>query len=263
MGDCSLPCSVVSESAVDWNPPQDAGIVITHMHYRWEEVSAIRRICEQGTVPVLILADGILEYRNTWEHPDLADGAVFQPLMGHKLATIGRGQSRVVESWGNIGKCEVVGLPRLDHIQSSSIPPVRSQGPFRLLVATANTPAFNDDQRKIVVQSLTHIKERLEKNPRVNGRMTEVTWRLTDGLEKEIGLPESDPKRHRPPLAEVVENVDAVITTPSTLYLESILRGRPTAILDFFNSPSYLSGAWAVNAPIHLNAVLRLSLIHI
>ncbi len=257
---CPLPVSIVDQYVGDWVLPEDAGIVITHMHYQFEGISALRRIHQQNRVPVLVLADGILEYRNTWEHPELADGSIFQPLCGHKLACISRGQARVVESWGNVGKCEVIGMPRIDSVDLSAVPPIQTEGPFRLLIATATTPAFNEAQRTAVVTSLTHIRERLQTNDRVNGRIAQVTWRLTDGLEKEIGLPESEwnvAPAQRQPLSEVIDNSDAVVTTPSTLYLESILRRRPTAILDFHNRPHYVSAAWTINAPIHFNWTMR------
>ena len=263
MDRCPLPVSIVKDNLHSWELPPDAGLVVTHMHYRHEELAKLREIHKRGTVPVLILADGILEYRNTWEHPDLPDASMFQPLCGHKMASIGRGQVRVIESWGNVGKCEFVGLPRMDALCSKEPVPIQTEGPFRLLIATANTPSFNDEQRETVVQSLTHIRERLEKNPKVNGRECVVTWRLTDGLERAIGLPESEFPREgfdapaRKPMLEVIDEVDAVITTPSTLYLESVIKKRPTAILDFHNRPHYVPAAWTINAPIHFNWTLR------
>ncbi len=257
MDGAPIQCKVVDEYLPDWPLPDNAAIVITHMHYRWEEIHWLRAAYENGRVPILILADGILEYRNTWEHPELAGGAIFQPIMGHKLACIGRGQARTVESWGNVGKGEIVGLPRIDHLERTpAAPPERGQ-PFRLLIATANTPAFNAEQRETVIESLQHIKDRMDANEMVNGRKAEVTWRLTDGLEREIGLPEQPPQEELPPLTEVLSSVDAVITTPSTLFLESIYLGKPTAILDFHNCPHYVAAAWFINAPKHFNWILR------
>ena len=97
-----LPMSseIVREYDTQWTPPDDAGIVITHSHYRWEEISILRRLFQETKVPLLILVDGILEYRNSFEHPDLADGSMFQPLIGHKLACLGKSQIRWIESWG-------------------------------------------------------------------------------------------------------------------------------------------------------------------
>lgn len=250
-----MPVEVVEDYAADWAVPSDAGILITHMHYRWEEISALRRVCEANTVPVLILADGILEYRNTWEHPALGDGSIFQPVCGHKLACLGKAQARIVETWGNPGRCEVVGLPRLDESITRSVSPVRREGNFRLLVATANTPSFTPEQRTTVVDSLLCLTERLQRNEYVGKRKIEVIWRLTDGLDKELGLA-GDAQSPRPPLTDVIENVDAVITSPSTLYLESVVRKRPTAVLDFWNSPQYVPPAWSIAAPANLNRVL-------
>ena len=250
-----LPCRVVKDLPAKWKVPDDAGIVITHMHYRWEEVHALRKIYRERQVPILILADGILEYRNIWEHPELADGCIFQPIVGHKLACIGHGQTQVIESWGNVGKCETVGLPRLDSLATTEPTAVNSSGPFRVLIATANTPAFNEQQRQSVIDSLSHIQHRLSVNSKVNGRPVDVTWRLTDGLGSELGL--KDDPRKDVPLSELIDQVDAVITTPSTLYLESVLKKRPTAILDFHNTPHYVSSAWMINAPKHFNDIVR------
>jgi hypothetical protein len=251
-----IPCEVVKTFPPNWSVPDDAGIIVTHMHYRWEEIHALRKVYQEHQIPILILADGILEYRNIWQHPDLADGCVFQPIVGHKLACIGQGQVQVVESWGNLGKCESVGLPRLDSLSEQSAPPVSTEGTFRVLVATANTPAFNDEQRQSVIDSLTHIQKRLSQNSKVNGRPVEVTWRLTDGLDRDLGLEELTDE-DRVPLSIAIDHSDAVITTPSTLYLESVLKQRPTAILDFHNTPHYVNSAWMINAPKHFNEIIR------
>ncbi len=252
---CSVPTVVVDEFLPEWPVPDDAGILITHMHYRWEDLALLRRVYEQNRVPILILSDGILEYRNTWEHPDLVDGSIFQPVFGHKLACIGRGQARIIESWGNVGKCEVVGLPRLDAMIDQPPSPVQTTGPFRLLIATANTPAFNDQQRQLVIQSLRSLQTKLAAAGSVRGRPLELIWRLSDGLEVELGMEPNDPEGQAP-LSQVLDQVDAVITTPSTMYLESVLRDRPTAILDFHNSPHYVTPAWLISADSQIDSVV-------
>ena len=256
MARASLPCVVVDDFAPKWRVPDDAGIIISHMHYRWEEIAALRKIYETSNIPVLILADGILEYRNIWEHPELADGCIFQPIVGHKLATIGYGQTRAIESWGNVGKCETIGLPRLDSARDN-VPPIRTEGPFRILVATATTPAFDEVQRKAVVESLLSLHKRLTTKPSVNGRAVDVIWRLTDGLGEAIGVEMEPSDQERPSLTSVIENVDAVITTPSTIFLECALKNRPVATLDFHNTPHFVGSAWMINSPAHLNQTLR------
>lgn len=255
--DSPIPTTVVDEYLPDWHVPGDAGILITHMHYRWEELTTLRKVVAENRIPVLILSDGILEYRNTWEHPGLVEGSIFQPLFGHKLACIGHGQSRVVESWGNVGKCETVGLPRMDEIAKATVPPIQNEGPFRVLIATATTPAFNDQQRATVVTALRTLKHWIAENPTIGERPIQVQWRLSDGLQSELGVGEDIDPEDRPPLGSVINDIDAVITTPSTIYLESVLRGRPTALLDFHNSPQYVTPAWNISAPHHVSSVMN------
>ncbi|MDG1514017.1 MAG: hypothetical protein P8R31_20140 [Mariniblastus sp.] len=258
MSDCPVECKLVETAIHTWEPPDDTGIVITHMHYRWDEISALRRIYESTQIPILILADGILEYRNTWQNPTIADGSIFQPMLGHKLACIGNSQARHIESWGNSGKCEVTGLPRFDSVFDSEYLPIQKDGPFRLLIATANSPAFDAAQRNHVVQSIQALQQRFEKNQQINERDVEVTWRLTDGLHEELNLPRRRDQSDRPhTLSDMVELSDAVITTPSTLYLDSVTKNRPTAILDFNNTPAYVNSAWTISAPLHINDVLK------
>jgi hypothetical protein len=81
---------------------------------------------------------------------------------------------------------------------------------------------------------------------------------LTDNLEQAIGLPPANELElaDRPTLAEEIDAADAVITTPSTLFLESALKQRPTAILDFHNSPHFVPAAWMINGPQHLDTIL-------
>ena len=253
MDKATYPCVTVTENPANWNVPDDAGIVVTHEHFRWEEVSALRRIYERSRVPILVLADGILEYRNTWQNPTIPDGSIYQPLLAHKIACIGSNSARMIESWGNAGKIEVVGLPRFDEYgEAIKVPTPSNQ--FHLLVATATTPAFTPEQRKRVKQSLESIKSWCESTTEVEGRSLCVHWRLTDGLSQELEIPEEE---NPDQLRETLFRMDAAITTPSTIFLESLLADLPTAILDFSNSPPFISSAWSITAPEHLAPVIR------
>ena len=250
-----LPCptQVVTDNPATWRVPDDAGIVITHEHFRWEEVSALRRIFEQSRVPTLVLADGILEYRNTWQNPTIPDASIYQPLMADKIACIGENSARMIQSWGNQGRVEVVGLPRLDAmIETPRATQISSE--FKLLVCTATTPAFTSQQRLTVIDSLRAVKDWTESNSRVAGRELQIMWRLTGSLDQEIGveIAESKVGLHR----ELMQ-VDAAITTPSTIYLEALLANLPTAILDFSNSPAFVSPAWSITARDHLDPVIE------
>ncbi len=254
LDDLAHPVSIVQHYDSAWVPPADAGLVITHNHYRWEELSILRRVVDEGRVPVLILADGILEYRNTFEHPDLADGAMFKPLMGHKLACIGASQARWIEAWGNVGKCEITGIPRWDPVQPRTIAQ-RGQGDaWQILIATARTPWFTDGQRAEVVAALTDLHDYFSDHPRIGDRPVELHWRLSEELHQVTG--QGRYQRKRPPLANLLGDLDAVITTPSTVQLESALHGVPVAVLDYHNSPQLTPMAWTITCPRQIGPVI-------
>ena len=254
---CPYPCKIVEARSQDWKVPDDAGLVITHEHFHWETITTLRRIYEEAKVPILILCDGILEFRNTWQNPTIADGSVYQTIFGHKIACIGRAPARIIESFGNQGLCEIVGHPRFDEMYTSEHLPVQDSGPFRLLVTTARTPAFNEQQHRQVVKGLTELKNRFTRNNSVGKRLVEVNWRLPDSLLNELNLPKADQAHKLPSLGETIELSDAVITTPSTVFLESLIKRRPVALLDFTNSPAYVPAAWRITATAHMNPVLE------
>ncbi|HXC99229.1 MAG TPA: tetratricopeptide repeat protein, partial [Verrucomicrobiae bacterium] len=195
-----------------------------------------------------ILADGILEYRNTWEHPQLENGAIFQPVLGHKIATIGRSQSRWLESWGNAGKCEVVGLPRLDRHCGLPRRQRKPTEPFRILVNTAITPYFTEAHRQKMTASLRDLKSFFDSVATINGIKLEPVWRLTKGLDAEIGVSSQASEFSGHEMAVALQQVDAVITTPSTAILEGTYFGLPVAVLDYCNTPQYISTAWRITA---------------
>jgi len=254
---CPYPCKIVEARVQDWKAPDDAGLIVTHEHFHWETTSTLRRIYEDSKVPILILCDGILEFRNTWQNPTIADGSVYQTIFGHKIACIGRAPARAIESFGNQGLCEIVGHPRFDEMYTAEHLPVQDSGPFRLLVTTARTPAFNEQQHRQVVRGLTELKNRFARNNCVGKRLVEVNWRLPDSLLNELNLPIPNQAHKLPSLGDSIELSDAVITTPSTVFLESLIKRRPVALLDFTNSPAYVPAAWRITATAHMNPVLE------
>jgi uncharacterized coiled-coil protein SlyX len=153
------------------------------------------------------------------------------------------------------GRCEVVGLPRLDEYLDRPKSEIRNKGPFRLLVATATTPAFDERQSSVVLQSLQALRDGLADWQQAS-RTIDVIWRLNPSLHEQLGIP-GPCEVDRAPLIEVVDQVDAVITTPSTIYLESALCDRPTAVLDFHNTPSYVPAAWTINCRDQIGGVLK------
>ncbi len=208
---------------------------------------------KQRRVATLYLIDGILEWRNAWENdPDeLACPFTMRPALADKVACIGLAQARVLESWGNAGKTEVIGIPRLEplrqKLQQQTARRALQDNVVRLLVMTAKTPAFTNVQWQIVCESLVDLRHWLESNPVIDGKHVEVIWRLTGGLDAELGVDNSLQDLSGLELATQLDAVDAVITTPSTAMLEAMIRDLPVSVLDYHGCPRYVQSGWSIS----------------
>ena len=177
-----------------------------------------------------------------------------RPVLSDKVAVIGSSQARVLAGWGNAGKVEVVGIPRIDKLakswrDSQGHQPLKENAPLRILVATAKTPGFTPEQIETTTRSLSDLKSFVDSQPEFDGRKLEVTWRLTAGLDSKIGVENSLSDLSGMELRDAIAKCDAFITTPSTSMLESMLQHKPTALLDYHECPDYVPAAWKILRP--------------
>lgn len=253
---CKYPSIFVMDDPISWNPPSDAGLIISHMHFYWEYANKLWEIYQENKIPVLIMADGILDYKNTFENPQVVADHFYKPVFGHKIACIGNAQSRVLTFWGNYGKCEVVGLPRLDRFLSQKEKTAsRSQDCKTILVISANTPFFTSDQEVIIRRSYRSLHKFSQQYSKIDGQKVSFKWRLHPKLKRMLQL-EDDACADGDLMDELLE-ADAIITAPSTVYIEACLLGLPTALLDYYNAPSFLTPAWRISCDIQINKVVR------
>lgn len=227
--------------------------------------------------PMLFLVDGIVEWRNLFTRPDRASEklymSLFHPVLSHKVACIGPSQARLLEHWGNLGKCEVTGSPRLDPLfavrervrerREDRKNDLEKGAMMRVLVITAKRPGFNDEQMAAVERGLSDVKawaEQWNADSNRPGPAVSLEWRVTRGLDEKLGVNTSASEFSGAELAEVLERVDAVVTTPSTAMLEAMFLEKPVALLDYTNSPHYVPAAWEITSPQHVDPVMRMLL---
>ncbi|MBA4147193.1 MAG: hypothetical protein H0X66_03695 [Verrucomicrobia bacterium] len=204
-------------------------------------------------IPSLVLQDGILEWRCQYENPLFGAGGgapQHQPVMADKIACIGHESLRRIAGWGNDARVELTGMPRLDYLCSRASEPTEKPG-RRLLVMTAKNPGFNARQRETTLRSLRELKAHLDTLSHI-----QTLWRLSRGVATELGVANQLDQIASAELVGVVENVDAVISTPSTAMLEAMLLGRPVAALDYHNVPTFVRTAWVISAPEHIRTVI-------
>lgn len=225
--------------------PGDVCLFFSEHFDRFRE--AVSELKDRG-VATLYAMDGILEWRNTWElNPDsLSCPWTMRPILSHKVACIGKSQMRVLESWGNAGKCELVGIPRFDALRDRRPRERRPGEPFRVLVMTAKFPAFTPAQMERTVKSLVDLKAWFKENPRIGDVSIEPVWRITHSLEETLGVRNELRDLTGKDLATALANVDAVVTTASTAMVEGMLQVIPVALLDYHHCPIYVPAAWTI-----------------
>ena len=250
---------VAPEKVVEQANPGDLAIFYS------EHFERFRESCKQlkaRNVATLYMIDGILEWRNAWENrPDeIACPYTMRPVLAHKVACIGHSQARVLDSWGNAGKTEIVGIPRLDSYSNATVTDLARQeasDQFRVLVMTAKTPGFTPEQIETTKQSLIDLKDWQTKNPTIGNRKVEFIWRLTGDLASEIGVKNQLNDLSGGELKDSLNQADAVVTTPSTAILEAMLTELPVAILDYHNCPHYVTAGWDICSRDHIDLAMQ------
>lgn len=248
--------TVIRPAAQCLAQPDADAVHILFNEYRHDLRDCARALVQRGSATIYAI-DGILEWRNSWEYPEGGSSVyAMRPVISHKVACIGRSQARVLASWGNADRCEIVGMPRLDGLTMRPVGTPRGEAPFRLLVATASNPGFDAEQLQDTVQSLRDLDTWARAHGQVRGRTLEWTWRLGGSLADAVRPCGRISSREHEGMAELLGQVDAVITTPSTIQLEAMLLRRPVALLDYHNRPQYVPAAWTISCVQHLDGVI-------
>ncbi len=240
----------------EWNPAAmlkaHPNIVLSINDYSFD-IARCLDAARKNKIPSLTLQDGILEWRCQYENPLFGAGGgapQHQPVLTDKIACIGHQSLRQIAAWGNADKVELTGMPRLDPLCSNRFTPAQNPG-SRLLVMTAKNPGFTAEQRNTTLRSLRELKEELDALQKIK-----VFWRVSKNVAQELKVENQLNEIGSAELTRVVEQADAVISTPSTAMLEAMLLGRPVAALDYHNVPRFVQTAWTISARGHIRNVV-------
>ena len=229
-----------------------------------EHFSNIRTLIprlHKANVATLYAIDGILEWRNAWENreDEPASPWTMRPALSHKVACIGNAQARILQNWGNAGKVEVVGVPRFESLVNNfhkNKSAKRNDNEFRPLIMTAKWPGFTPEQFANAERSLADLRDFFATNTELGGKKVRPVWRVTHGLDEKLGVQNSLTELTGKDLRQVLENVDAVISTPSTALLEGMLNHLPVAMLEYNNCPHYVPTAWQITSKDQIAKIL-------
>jgi hypothetical protein len=217
------------------------GIIISGEWYAPDRLAIAE--CKKRNIPVFHVIDGILEWRNLFENPrstEAKNGSpLYQPVLADHTFCMGPIQKWQLEWLGN-ASIHATGLPRLDTIRVSNCRPRSASNAPRLLVATANTPWFNAEQRQRFMAEFSRLVGLcLAGTSRPNPDF-QCTWRIAGVAASALGLVADSSGS----AADALASCDAVLTTPSTFAVEAMLMGIPTMLFDPFASPAFIPAAW-------------------
>ncbi|MFI4914936.1 MAG: hypothetical protein ACIAS6_00340 [Phycisphaerales bacterium JB060] len=208
------------------------------------------RLARAMGIPTVLLVDGVVEHaatmRNPWLGPDH-----LQRTPHDRVLAMGPLQARILAGLGNM--VATTGLPRLDGFEAQLADArTRTEPNQWLLVATALTPAMDDDALARVRNMLGELRDQ--------GRVRHlpVRWRIDAALAHDLNVP-----RDAVPLTESLAGARATITTASTLAVESMLAGVPTAIAHPHPWPLWVPAAWIWADALDDSAIADLPIEHV
>jgi hypothetical protein len=199
--------------------------------------------CKKRGIPVFHVIDGILEWRNLFENPrstEAKNGSpLFQPVLADHTFCMGPVQKWQLEWLGN-ASIHATGLPRLDGMPVSNCRPRSVSNPPRLLVATANTPWFNTEQRQRFMAEFSRLVGLCLAETSGSTPDFRCIWRVAEVAASALGLVADSSGS----AADALASCDALLTTPSTFAVEAMLMGVPTMLFDPFACPAFIPAAW-------------------
>lgn len=208
----------------------EAASVIIHADGVPARALGIRHAARRAGKPVALLMDGVLEFANTFLNPAPGPGFL-RPAPADFVLAAGAHDRAILRAMGN--RTFASGLPRLEAFAQRWADRHRRAEPMGVLVATANHPAFTMGGRVRLLDSLALVRDAAR---RIHLPMR---WRIAPDLAEALQV---EPDRGA--LIDSLAASSALMSTASTLVLEGMLAGLPTAILHPHPWPLWLPAAW-------------------
>ena len=208
---------------------------------------AISRARAAG-IPTVYMMDGVIEWAYLWENWSFVkpEGTNLQPLIADHLCVIGRHPARILAALGLADRMHVVGLPRLDSFKRERLVSVDRKK--HVVITTAATFGQHVAHKVLVRSALRDLQAWFAEHPEII-----PIWRISEFVASELDLTPND----HVPLSEQLATADAVISFTSTVVLESMLLGIPTAQIDYRAVPQYVQTAWEIRGPEQIAVVIQ------
>ena len=238
-----------------------AGLVVT-IH---STLTAVEKIVKQlsGRVRTLTLQDGAIEYRSSKHRR--SGHFRFRPLWTDYAAVFGeRSKNLMVAAGNDPSRIFVTGSPRFDHYASER--PVGEPKSAQLLITMSNRPAFSKDSLvnfyRLLAQTIScceqrgiDFKVRKSRGTRPGG--IEHIDLVAERLESNVIETYERVGDSERTLFEDIRDAYAVITTPSTVSMETLAMGRRLCHLIIDAETTYTGSAWTIGRENDIDGILN------
>jgi hypothetical protein len=199
-------------------------------------------------IPVVYIMDGVIEWAYMWQNWEFVkpEGTVLQPLIASDLCVIGRHPARILATLGLADRIHIVGMPRLDGLKRQRF--INQDSRPKFVIATAKTFGTNVAHKVFVRAGLRDVKAWFEQHPEIEAR-----WRVDPQLAAELGVPSWTEGS----LIDELRSANGLISFTSTVLLEAMVVGIPTAQIDYRSVPQYVQTAWEIRSPEHIEGVVH------
>lgn len=217
----------------------------------------IRRLFTQvkGRIPTLTIQDGIIEHQHCWDK-NRQGIQRYRPILSDKIAVFGDRSRALLLAWGaSPNQIVVTGAPRFDEYMAGD-----SSGKGPILLTCANTPFFEKSgetsfflifEEIIKYLGNANVAFRLRFPEKVRKRA--LAWDGCFSHLKALCMAVSETN----PLVYDLTEARAVVTTVSTVAVEAMLLGKPTALVHPQCSTVYLSSPWNIRCEADIASVVR------
>lgn len=201
---------------------------------------------KENNVKTFLISDGIIDWSNMFNNPlQLKYGLnLYHPIIHDMFLCVGDEES----SYFNF-----MGVPSINYIPAriinsyKSIPLPKTK---KILITTANTAYFNETEKRMLINLLIGIKKETSK---LN---IDVIYRIFDEcIIEELNIQENNMIDED--FDTILETVDTVITTPSSISLNSMYHQRAVGHLLYRDTPIFIQSGWLISNAYPLEDTLK------
>jgi len=259
------PLEKINEFVIEFVNPDNftfnefnSDIILTVSDWR-ANIASILIEAKKRNIPTLMFQDGTLDWIIQYQGDKYGGSGGpthFHPILTDKIATIGHQSARLISSWNEASKVEVVGFPIIqsiiDEIDFEKKEKLIIKDKVKVLVTSTRQGWFCEEQKLSFIEALHDLNNYFSANNKY-----EVVWRLSRNLSDIVGVENTLKDKESYELKDIIVDSDIVVSAQSTVVVEAMLQNKPVAIIDYLNSPQFYSTSWFITNKKQISSTIE------